>query len=118
MIGRVYTWRTGSCSVGYWRVVCRWRWPQKGDRLTFREPGTGRFVLGHAGQVGHSVHGRDGVTTWTPVRATLKNVMVERVVPIDLAVIYRGEEIALPRIWHATTERTVRPWYPAPRRIG
>jgi hypothetical protein len=46
------------------------------------------------------------------------NVLVERVVPIDLALIYRGEETALPRIWHATTERTVRPWYPAPRRIG
>jgi len=24
MVGRLYTWRSGACSTGIWRVVCRW----------------------------------------------------------------------------------------------
>lgn len=27
MVGRLYTWRTGACSEGVWRVVCRWYAP-------------------------------------------------------------------------------------------
>jgi hypothetical protein len=24
MVGRLYTWRSGACSEGVWRIVCRW----------------------------------------------------------------------------------------------
>ncbi len=58
MVGRLYTWRSGACSEGVWRIVCRW----------LSIPGV---------RVVHNV---------------------------------KAENIA-------TGEWTIRPWYPAPRRV-
>lgn len=98
MIGRCYRWRSGACSEGLWRVVCRWRWPQKGDPLTFVHPVTSQVQLGHPGQVGLTTFGDDGQQTeWEPrPRATLKNVAVRNI---------------------ETGELMIRPWYPAPRQV-
>lgn len=57
MVGCTYTWRTGVCSTGIWRVICRWRSRCSGPH----------------------------------------NVLVESI---------------------ETGQRIVRPWYPAPRRVG
>lgn len=84
MIGRLYTWRTGACSEGIWRVVCRWYAP----------PGV----------------------------KVVHNVLVEKVEPLDLEVIFREgppmQYVPVPRIWLPTGERIVRPWYPAPRKAA
>jgi len=86
MIGRCYTWRSGACSEGVWRVVTRW--------------------------------------ASIPGVKVIRNVKVEEMVP---AVHLRARRIREPdpastvridgELYAPSGRWTIRPWYPAPRRV-